>query len=243
MLSTLPAKQRRTHWATEAHVRNGERVNLRKGLVAYWKLNEATSAVRQDSTANALHLSDVNGVSQVAGKIGNAAAFNYTGFDRWLDHAVHSLLKFDGDFTVSCWVYRTGSQFGMDNIINQAGGVYFYTHNVVSQKPLLEIRDPSNAQIVYLTGNTIISVNQWYHLVIYRKGFTFAVIVNNGTPAVVHNVLGTVKTTGGFRIGAHEGGYPFTGRIDDVGKWNRALNPNEITALFSNGNALPYENF
>lgn len=56
-------------------VNSRERVALLRGLQAYWKMEEADSAVRLDATGNDYDLSQTNGVTQEIGKIGFGAGF------------------------------------------------------------------------------------------------------------------------------------------------------------------------
>ena len=216
---------------------------LRADVVAYWKLDEGPGEVRLDSSGNGLHLTDNNTVGQTAGLLGNSAEFSYTDQDRWLDHPDHPLLRFIGDFTISLWVYRTGSVFGADYILNSDDSLYLFTDDASEQRPTLMMYDAFGNQFSFLTNNAIITADQWHHIVAYRDGTTVGLIVDNGDPALDVDITGIPRVGEMFRIGAQQAGYPFTGSIDEVGKWNRALTPAEISKLYNDGVGLALEKF
>lgn len=216
-------------------------ITLLSGLLAYWKLDEA-SGVRVDSSGHGLDLTDVNGVGQEPGIQGSAAKFTHEGTDRWLDHPDDPLLRFETDFTISAWVYRSGAMFDTNTILNTTSGFYFYTHDSVEQRPVLAAYDEIGTPIVYFAGSDIVETNSWYHLVCYREGDTFGIVTNGGEPVTAIGV-GSPRIGETFRIGAHEGGYPFYGLIDEVAKWNRALSIEEIALLYNESNGLPLESF
>lgn len=236
------AKRRRARQVPAVVIPEGP-VDLVDGLVAYWRLDEAPGEVRFDFSGNDLHLTDNNGVGQTAGRLGNAAEFAWVETDRWLDHEDHPLLRFDTDFTMSMWVFRTGSVYGGDTILNKTGALYFYSHAGADFRPWLDLIDDLGNPITNLLGNEIIEENQWFHIVLYRTGNTFGIVVNAGEPSVVDIGEATLGPNGVFRIGAFEAGYPFTGSIDEVGKWNRTLNSAEIATLYNGGAGLSLEEF
>ncbi len=220
-----------------------EPFTLLDGLVAYWKLDEAEGEVRLDSSGNELHLTDNNAVGQSVGVIGSAADCAYNGADRWLDHEDHPLLRFDTDFTMSMWVFRMESFFGGDFILNKTGALYLYAHIDAEFRLVLDLIDDSPALLTSIVSDAIIEENEWFHVVLYRSGSTFGLIVNGGPPKTA-NIGGAVLSPNGvFRIGAMEAGYPFTGLIDEVGKWNRVLTSAEIAELYNSRAGLAFQEF
>jgi len=217
----------------------GEVLTLRDGLAAYWKLDEASGEIRVDSS-NGLELEEINSVTVVPGKLGNAVEVAYVDYDRWFE-INHPLMAMSGDFTLSCWVHRIGSVHGADTIISLAGNVFLYTHVTHDHGPVFLALDGDWNEIVYLAGNDVITVGIWHHLVVFRNGSTFGIVTNGGAPSTLSGV-GDIPGTA-FRIGAHEGGFPFTGSIDEVGKWDRALSLEEISQLYNAGAGLAFEEF
>lgn len=236
-------RKNKASWANELQDRRRGRVNLSKGLVAYWKLNEAAGTTRNDSTSNALHLTDFNTVGQVAGKIQNAADFSNHSLDRWLERADSEPLRFTGDFTISAWVYRTGDGFGHNSFVTKTNAFYFHCHDSVGFKSQIWLYDPIGAQILNMTSSQVVPTNTWTHLVITRRDTVVNLFHNNGPPDI-ESFSGIVAAGAEFRIGAQNaGGYPFTGYIDEVGKWNRALSRAEISVLHNVGSAFSIESF
>ena len=234
------AKRRRARAALHAVPAT---LGLLDGLVAYWKLNEPPEFVREDSSGNGLHLNDNNGVGQFPGRIDDAAEFAYVEYDRWLDHEDDPALRFDSDFTVALWVYRTGAGFNANVILNKTDAFYLYSHGDVEFRPMLDLLDDGGNYLGGVIGNAIIEENQWHHVVVYRAGTEIGVVVDAGEAAKLEGITGAINVGGTFRIGAHEGGYPFTGLIDDAVKWNRCLTPQEISQIYNGGLGLEFENF
>ncbi len=236
----LQLAKRRRNRATTVRPPETVEVSLLDGLVAYWKLEEGPGQMRLDSSGNGLDLTDNNGVGQEGGIFGNGAETSYVGYDRWLDHPDHPLLRFDADFTMSLWVYQLEPIFGSDTMLNSTGGVYLVTFGHALD---LVMYDADGNTILWLAGNADVTPDQWHHLVFYRSGNTVGLIIDNGEPAIQTDVAGYPRVGEMFRIGAHEAGYPFTGTIDEVAKWNRVLSADEITALYNDGAGLPLEEF
>ena len=215
-------------------------LTLLDGLVAYWKLEEGSDEMRLDSSGNSLDLTDNNTVDQAASMIGNGANFAYADHDRWLDHPDDPFLRFDADFTMSLWVYQFEPVFSSDTMINSTGGVYLVTFGHALE---LVMYDADGNLIVDIPGNADVTPEQWHHLVFFRSGNTVGLIIDNGEPAIQTEISAFPRVGEMFRIGAHESGYPFTGTIDEVGKWNRVLSATEISTLYNGGAGLPLEDF
>ena len=184
-------------------------------LSAFYRMSDLT-----DSSSNSRTLTPIGTITFSEGKIGNAG--NFTGSNR----ASISIPGFATDFSYSCWVKRTGGS-------NDALIVG------VTDAPSLSFR---STRIGGYTGSaafettTVYSLDTWYHLVLTNDRNAFTVYVNG---VIGYQQLRVTSMTGTktFLIGG-ESSLMFTGQIDAVGVWQRALVANEVTQLYNEGNGF-----
>lgn len=84
---------------------------------------------------------------------------------------------------------------------------------------------------------TSISYNQWYYLIVHYKTsqLSFDVLIN-GAMWFSGNLGTTIPSAGILTFGNNDvGNFPSQGKLDDIGIWNRALDPCEIQALYNSG--------
>ena len=81
------------------------------------------------------------------------------------------------------------------------------------------------------------TLHQWYHIAITRQSRTYVFYVN-GSPVSTNNDSVAIPDSGSpLMIGEAEGANFFNGLLDEVSIYNRALSPNEITAIYNAGSA------
>lgn len=240
-------------WSTGTTVvlTNGVGPDLLIHLVSYWKMNEASTTTRVDSAGgNSLLEGGGSGVTQVAGKIGNAGGFD--GSANFLKHSSNARLQTgDIDFTVSAWVYlgnksakqiivskddsTSGNrEFNLDydNSSDRFEFVCFTATDSFQNVVANSLGSPSTATWYFVTG--------WHDVVAQ----TINIQINGG--AVDSVFLGAALQAAGsaeFRVGAraYSGAENYlTGRIDEVGFWKRVLTSAERAALYRSGTGLTY---
>lgn len=209
--------------------------SLLTGLIAFWKLGEA-SGTRSDSVGSN-HLADNNTVTQAAGKIGNAAQFTAVN-QEWLNILISGsdLLLSNQNFTLSCWIYLDTSQVSV-NWLDQRPGFSLYT---LSSTPRLFIEGTGSAEAVW---GSALSTSTWYHIACWHEqGTGVSISVNNGTPVFTSYAGGIINTATYFNIGAYSDGSAgwIDGRVDAVGIWHRLLTADERTALYNGGAGIEY---
>jgi len=81
--------------------------------------------------------------------------------------------------------------------------------------------------------------NNWHHVVGLRNGNTIQLFIDGNLKDTISDVTQTVSTTEPLIIGACANGYYYSGSIDDVSLWKRALTESEISNLYQ-GQKIPF---
>jgi RHS repeat-associated protein len=173
-----------------------------------------------------------------AGKYGNALSFG----GGYVDLGNPGALQLTGSMTISAWIYSTSFPVDDAAIVSkliEKPGPGWQLDTTVDLGPRtvgFKLANPSGA-LMARYGATTLQLNQWYHVagVYDAQAQTLTVYLNgqvdNGA------LVGTVTPTQldaliNVNIGKRPSlnGYEFSGTIDDVRIYNRALNQAEIQA-------------
>ena len=213
-------------------------------LVSCWTMDEA-SGTRNDSAANANHLTDNNTVASAAGKIGNAADFELSNAEFLSIASNASLVMGNIDFTLVAWVNPESDATTKMIVSKNNGG------SDGNEYSLYESIGPGSAGSfgVDYTGSsgavgtsTSHSLSTWYFLTARHDATADLLKINESggaTQSLATGGLAPATGTTGLRIGRRdEAGNPFyyDGLIDEVAIWKRALSDGEITDLYNSGN-------
>jgi len=216
--------------------------SLLSGLTAAWELGEASGS-RADSTANALTLTDSNGVTQSSGVggVGNAAQF-VAASSQSLTHVSSALLQTPGACEFHVWFYLDSHTsiraiFSKDDL----GGNRDYWIEVGTDGiPYFYFWTSAGANSV--TASVAVSNGAWHAVDAYYdpEAGQIGIAVDNGA-FVKQDLTGTpVNSTAVFRVGHRDTLY-FDGRIAWLRFWNgRNLTPAERTALYNAGAGTAY---
>ena len=220
--------------------------SLVSGLMAYWKLEEASGS-RADVLGVAT-LTDNNSVTSTTGKIGDAAVTTNT---RFLSRA-GTAFQFAGvDFTISAWANPTtlvganalgrcvcrcsnGDATG-DWILGVTadGGVSGYHWKSAGT-------DATGRHIT--TTTALVSLTTWTHVVFRRSSGTYTIWTNGVsrvfTDATSSSGFGNV----GYQMGrmAAGAGFAWEGALDETGIWNRGITDAEVASLYNAGAGNQY---
>ena len=214
------------------------------GLVAHYKFEgDATdSAGNNDLTEH--------GVSYAAGKVGQAATFD--GIDDYL-YKQDGGFKLTNDFSISFWI-KLDQEIGNPNAIlsdsydpntwpsDEGTGINFVLHpTYITNQGFVSSSVKQN-----LNYNTSLVSNHWYFLTLTKSSSDGAYIYVDGK-VVVYNSSMTKNfhydSTDYFYLGVYENdgsksGY-YSGLIDDVRIYNRALTEAEVKELYWGGSETP----
>ncbi|HUS80720.1 MAG TPA: LamG-like jellyroll fold domain-containing protein [Armatimonadota bacterium] len=204
---------------------------LAQGPVAHWPLDEGQGDSATD-VVGGLQLR-LEAVEWVEAKLGPALSFD--GKTSRASCELADALKPAGPLTVSLWARRTragdyqqlvdaGSGWG-DN--NQGYRLLMYGNRLRYMQQAGD--DAINAQ-----GGEIV-IGQWHHIAITWDG-SKVLIYEDGKQVGAADDSGPISYEGlhSFLVGAGGNG-GFTGELDDLAVWARALSPEEIAALYQAG--------
>src|SRR3989344_642295 len=202
------------------------------GLIAVYHFNSPNAF---DSSQNGLN-GTVDGPTYNAsgGKFGGAYVFDGLNDGISISHA--GAFNFSGQFTISAWV-KINSNNNLERIVANWGltgqqAFQLYYDSRTSKAFGFELNSNSKVTSTY-TSTT--DPNQWYHVAgVYdgslQKLYLNGVLVNSKT-----NSGAAATTTQPIYIGRNTSGQFFSGTIDDVAIWNRALTVSEIQTLAASG--------
>ncbi len=194
------------------------------GLVAYYPFNgnanDASSNNINGTNFGAILTSDRFGTTN--------SAYSFNGTAAYIDFGSPASLAFTNDFTITVWcLFSNGTQnpriisYGQDTGYEigtdgtSATRSFFFKHNSTFSTP------------------TTYAQNIWYAVVVVVQNGIANFYVNG---ALVASGLGSAPSyTYDFQIGekAQAGSDYWSGSIDDVRIYNRALSSNEVTALYA----------
>ena len=200
-----------------------QRTGLRDGLLAFYKLSNTS-----DSSGRGNTLTNNDGVTFVAGKIGNAAEFDTTNY---LSRAA-AILNGASAATITCWFKITGEN---NEYFLIAGGETEESFSLVNVDG--DIKGFfTNTGDNFFAGAENAQDGEWHFAAIRYTPTTFKIWCDGSTneQTGTYNAIGDSEY---FSIGANWDGefLQFDGQIDAVGIWNRALSDGEIDALYNNG--------
>jgi hypothetical protein len=214
------------------------------GIIAWWAADGDASDIEgnHNGTLN-------NGTSFAAGEVGQAFSFDSTQH-QYVDVG---FLDLPVTYTIVAWIYPTDIQNGSGPIINSNDNFNGYFFDFVNSGNL---RAKSIHQTgfggseTFYTTVPIITANNWQHIAVTYDGnagaaqkFKFyvngAAVALAGTPS--HDEGGAPGISSVTTKIAANAPFPmfdnFAGLIDKVELFNRALDANEIAAIYNAGSA------
>ena len=211
------------------------------GIVLLWKMDDSNIAEVFDS-AHLDHGAAFHHPEIVQGKIGNARKFDASK-KQYLMKNNDSDLDFDkGSFTVSFWmkaekpaewavVMSKANNWGDD--INDYGWLF---GNNEEGSADLQFRINSNGegnrkQRVIKAENVF--NNEWHHIVGVKDETTILLYVDGDLKDVKDDVVQTTDVSKPFVVGSLTDDYYFSGIIDELAVWNRALTKITIGELYN----------
>ena len=212
--------------------------SLTDGLVGFWSFDgpDMTGTTAYDRSGNANNGTLTNGPVRKIGRIGQALEFD--GVDDYVSLGNPASLNITGNITVAAWIKFSASQTNKP-IVNRWGidqsylmTVHYNGNNLISF--VIRVSDVNQEAVSVNTYND----GRWHFVVGIFDGSNVRLNIDNG----VENIMGA-STAGPIDspatnvvIGAYNNPTNFfTGLIDDVRIYNRALSSDEIRRLYKIG--------
>jgi hypothetical protein len=213
---------------------------LTDNILAYWNLNDDGSGGVSlvDSTGNGYTLTNNGDVTLGSGIIDGGAVFTSAGGTS----LTNSSLSTSGDWSISWWVNVTSSNISAEYpvafVLGDINGTFIHAvlgdHNPTSNWIYSSPENQNYGQFY----NT--SLNTWYHYVLSNDPTNALNWYINGSLYVENGGGGINRDFTGITLGQGNSTGEADCIIDEVGVWNRALTPIEVTALYNNGIGLTY---
>jgi hypothetical protein len=234
---------------------------LLNSLIAYWKLDE-TDGTRYDSHGSYDLTNSDPDIDSGTGIIGNSAISNSSGEEdfRYLVISPSPYDSVNSSWSLSFWMSTNGEQETNQMFPNAWANCCLFRIRTINEVLMVEgsvwhdNAAPENPTDVSKSG-------------VYGGGFIHVAITHDLPTKTIkvyydgvkehefayNNFLSSVSAGNGFEntllsmfagdIGEAFPYYPGAGKLDEVGIWERALQLEEVLALYNNGNGITYEDF
>jgi beta-lactam-binding protein with PASTA domain/glucose/arabinose dehydrogenase len=196
-------------------------------LVAAYGFNEGSGSSVADISGNG-NSGTINAATWTnAGKFGSALVFN--GSSSWVTINASQSLALKNGMTVEAWVYPTTLSGWRTIALQERPGGLAYSLYAYDNAPRPAGYINVGGSDISASGTAQPPLNAWTHLAMTYDGAALKMYVN-GTLVKSTSVSGNiVSSTSPLRIGGNSlWGEYFSGRIDEVRIYNRALSVGEI---------------
>ena len=197
------------------------------GLVGWWKFDEGSGTTAADSSGWGNN-GTASGTTVTAGKVGNALSFNGIS-----DRVTTQLSTQFNDFTVVLWFKDDGVKGGYERLVDKYYVQCFWLgrNGSVPNSWGGGIKEAVDPYGIFIS----LTDSQWHQIATIRQGNQHYIMGDGASVINSNTVSNTSCDTSFFGIGSW-GGAPsqlFSGLIDDVRIYNRALSAAEISALYN----------
>ena len=205
------------------------------GLVGWWPFNGNA----QDASGNGNH-GTVNGATPTTDRFGNPnCAFDFDGLS---NNISLSNIYFVNAITIAYWIHIPTNGGGMAVVQNMPSYPYitsFAVSNIPNNHQYILYSDNCNSAQSYSVNQLSSIANSWHSLIYTINQNSVCSLYFDGVFQGSYNGINFTNcsdTNTNLRFGGnwvtHDPQW-FKGKIDDIGIWNRALNLQEITDLYS----------
>jgi hypothetical protein len=218
-------------------------INLTSGLMAYYPFN-GNAADESDHGLNGV----VNGATLTTDRFGNPnKAYSFNGINSGISVQVNSQFSLT-KFTLSGWIKSIGPGAYLPRIVAVgSAGIATHYYSLLYDNGVWDHAPVSSNRLIFFNGNTLnpfsyamqyshdsIGVNVWHHGAVSYDGGRLRFYIDGKLDKDTIIIEPIQQFTGSavLQIGYSEGGDQFQGSLDEIRIYNRALNDNEINALY-----------
>ena len=206
--------------------------SLTYGLVGYWPF---CGNANDDSGHG--NNGTVNGATLTTDRFGNSnSAYSFDGLNDFIEIPTINF----SNYTISSWVnlesFATTSSGGLSGIFSTLMGPFYTGVELrVDGTGFITNVQGGNSSWYSNTNSSTLQLNTWVNITVSWDG-SVSKIYKNGI--LVQTLNAPYFTNNNFPImigtrGNYSNGGWLDGKIDDIGLWNRALTPSEVTQLFN----------
>lgn len=207
---------------------------LNLGLVGYWSMDEGAGTTANDQSGyrntGTVYSSTTPAAIWADGKLGQGLSFD--GINDYVNAGSGSILNITGDkITLSAWVNYASTP--ADHM-----GIFAHDSSSGGYRIFVEPGDVASFQIMdggsnpAVTSAITLSHNNWHHIVCVYDGAKLSIYIDGVKDANETSKTGNIPSdpspelwigTGDDIFPFGQWTYPFTGKIDEVRTYNRAL--------------------
>ncbi len=182
-----------------------------------------------------------NGAAFAAGRVGQSLLLD--GVDDHVSVPHNSNLDITGAITIEAWIYPTTSNGRIVSKQTVSGSSTNYILELLSGKLVFYSYDAATPQYNTLNSTVNIPLNQWSHVAMTISNSSFSFYVNGSSESFSVNFTNRAATDGPLYIGTTKnnavpnGTTYFSGKIDELSLYNRALTAGEIQSIYNAGGA------
>jgi hypothetical protein len=202
------------------------------GLVLALGFNEATGATAVDSSPSRNN-GTLSGATRVAGRAGAGGALSFDGDNDWVTVADAASLDLSTAVTLEAWV-NPRALGGWRSVLmkERVGGLSYslYADNAVDGAQPAGTMFFGTLPDQSVRGTSALPLNVWTHLAVTYDGTVMRLYVNGVEVATQPQSGSLAATARPFRIGGNAvwSDEFFSGQIDDVRVYSRALSAGDI---------------
>jgi len=221
---------------------------LNTNLVAYWKLDES-SGNATDVIASSV-LTNNGTITYSAGKINNGSDFGSSNSSKYFTTADGAYLDFSTAFSISLWFRCTGGAGTYRHLITKPANPTwtspFFVYGLrINNSNELEAwaNTAADGTATTSTSGSFGADSTWKHVVVVFNQTTIKIYVNGSESASTSNTSSISNSSQSLILGSRHAsdlGEYFSGMIDEVGMWSRALSGTEVGQLYNSGNGNSY---
>ncbi|HET7186494.1 MAG TPA: LamG-like jellyroll fold domain-containing protein, partial [Gemmatimonadaceae bacterium] len=205
------------------------RAGPKPGLVAAFSFDETSGVSAIDASGNGNTGTLGGGVTRVTtGRFGSALTFSKS----YVSVADAPSLDLSSGMTVEAWIFPTvaPSTWATAVLKEQPGDYVYALYGSAPTQPSAELNvGTSQAGERIAGGPSQAPINTWTHIASTYDGSSIRLYVNGVQAASIPATGSIAMSTGALRIGGNAvWGEYFTGRIDEVRIYNRALAASEV---------------
>ena len=207
------------------------------GLVGWWPFNGNAN----DESGNGNN-GTVNGATLTADRFGNSnEAFNFDGVSQFIEVASASSISVSLEYSVSVWInaniWSFDAPIDQHSVVSKIDNGDWYGGYEIRTGSVGYIMHSGNIGSNFAVGAGNYSENIWHHVLVtydgsYVRSYINGIVVDSA-PRTGSLQTSSIPLRFGRRGGAGSYNNWFSGKIDDIAIWNRALTQCEILDLYN----------